>query len=128
MAALTPDVAAWVVAWILSCRLLLLSERWREEGEDGVEDDGYFTGETEPFIMDSSEEAIVVCPVEERDERDDLPPLDESVESTEVFKEDKLEMFLTEERFSVVDPRAVLKGRFELYMLYCVFGDAGAVI
>lgn len=87
------------------------------------EADGYLAGETDPFIMDSSEEAMVVCPVEERDERDVLPPLDDSVESTEVFKEDRLEMLLTEERLGVpvsvatVDPRAVLKGRLELYML-----------
>lgn len=85
------------------------------------EADGYFTGETDPFIMDSSEEAMVVCPVEERDERDVLPPLDESVESTEVLREDRLEMLLTEETLGVsvaiVDPRAVLKGRLELYML-----------
>lgn len=86
------------------------------------EEDGYLTGETDPFNVDNSEEAMVVCPVEERDERVDLPPLDESVES-EVFKEDMLEMFLTEERLSAVasvatvDPRAVLKGRLELYML-----------
>ena len=114
MAALTPEVAAWVVAWILSWRLLLLSERWREEGELGVEEEeGYLTGESDPFNVGNSEEAMVVCPAEERDERVDLPPLDESVESTEVFKEDKLEMFLTEERVSAaasaaaVDPRAV---------------------
>lgn len=85
------------------------------------EADGYFTGETDPFIMDNSEEAMVVCPVEEREERDVLPPLDESVESTEVFREDRLEMLLTEETLGVsvaiVDPRAVLKGRLELYML-----------
>lgn len=85
------------------------------------EEDGYLTGETDPFI--SSEEAMVVCPVEERDERDDLPPLDESVESTDVFKEDMLEMLLTEERLSApvsvatVEPSTVLKGRLELYML-----------
>lgn len=85
------------------------------------EDDGYLTGETDPFI--SSEEAMVVCPVEERDERDDLPPLDESVESTEVFKEDRLEMLLTVERLGApvsvgtVEPSTVLKGRLELYML-----------
>lgn len=87
------------------------------------EADGYLTGEADPFIMDNSEEAMVVCPVEERDERDVLPPLDDSVESTEVFKEDRLEMLLTEEILGVpvsvatVVPRAVLKGRFELYML-----------
>lgn len=87
------------------------------------EEDGYLTGETDPFIMESSEEAMVVCPVEERDERDVLPPLVESVESTEVFKEDRLEMLLTGERLgapasvAIVDPRAVLKGRLELYML-----------
>lgn len=85
------------------------------------EEDGYLTGETDPFI--SSEEAMVVCPVEERDESDDLPPLDESVESTEVFKEDRQEMLLTEEKLgapesdATVDSRAVLKGRLELYIL-----------
>lgn len=94
------------------------------------EEDGYFTGETDPFIMDNSEEAMVVWPVEERDEMDVLPPRDESVESTEVFKEDRLEMLLTEDRVcapasvTTVDPRAVLKGRLELYMLYDVIGDA----
>lgn len=77
------------------------------------EEDGYFTGETDPFIIDNSEEAMVVCPFEESDERDDLPPLDECVESTEVFKEDMLEMLLTEERLSapasvaIVDPRVL---------------------
>lgn len=87
------------------------------------EEDGYLTGETDPFIMDNSEEAMVVFPVEERDGREDLPPRDESVESTEVFKEDRLEMLLTGERLgapasvTTVDPRAVLKGRLELYML-----------
>lgn len=98
--------------------------RCREEGEDGVEeDDGYLTGDTDPFIMDNSEEAMVVCPAEERDERDVLPPLDESVESTEVFKEDRVEMLLTGDRLgtppsvAIVDPRAVLKDRLELYML-----------
>lgn len=61
------------------------------------EGDGYLTGETDPFIMDNSEEGMVVCPVEDRDGRDDRPPRDESVESTEVFKEDRLEMVLPDE-------------------------------
>lgn len=94
------------------------------------EEDGYLTGETEPFIMDNSEEAMVVCPAEERDERDDLPPLDDSVESIEVFKEDRLELVLTEERVDApasVDARTVLKGRLELYMFKVVFGDAGKI-
>lgn len=69
---------------------------------------------------------MVVWPVEERDDRDVLPPRDDSVESTEVFREDKLEMLLTGEWTASVDPRAVLKGRLELYMLYDVFGDAAA--
>lgn len=82
----------------------------REDGEDGVEEeDGYLTGETDPFIMDSSEEAMVVWPVEERDERDDLPPHEASVESADVFREDRLEMFLTEGgaggTVTAVDPR-----------------------
>ena len=85
------------------------------------EEDRYLTGETDPFI--SSEEAIVVCPVEERDETDDLPPLDESVESTEDFREDMLETLLTLEMLcapisvATVDPRAVIKGRLALYIL-----------
>lgn len=76
------------------------------------------TGETDPFII--SEEAMVVSPVEERDERDVLPPRDEGVESTEVFREDRLDMLLTEDRLctpvsvAAVDPREVLKGRLEL--------------
>lgn len=37
------------------------------------EEDGYLTGETDPFIIDSSEEAMVVWPADERDERGDLP-------------------------------------------------------
>lgn len=95
------------------------------------EGDGYLIGETDPF---SSEEAMVVCPVEDRDGRDVLPPLDESVESTEVFKEDRLDMLLPEEvlgppaSVTTVGPRGVLKGRLEVYMLYDVFGDVGAVI
>lgn len=92
------------------------------------EEDGYLTGETDPFIMDSSEEGMVVCPVEERDEWDDLPPLVESVESTAVFKDDRVEMLLGATVSATVDPRAVLKGRLELYMLYDVFGDDGVVI
>lgn len=98
------------------------------------EEDWYLTGETDPFIIDSSEEAMVVCPVEERDERDDLPPRDARVESMDVFIEDRLEMVLTDERggtpvsVTAVDPKAVLKGRVELYMLTVVFGDVGVVI
>lgn len=75
---------------------------------------------------------MVVCPVEERDEREDLPPLNESVESTEVFKDDRLEMLLTEERLvatasvATADPRT--KGMLELYMLYGIFGDAEALL
>ena len=97
------------------------------------EDDGYLTGDTDPFIMENSEDAMVVWPAEERDETDVLPPRDESVDSTGVFKEDILEMLLTEERVAAasvttVDPRAVLKGILELYMLYIVFGDSAAEI
>lgn len=87
------------------------------------EEDGYLTGEMDPFIIDSSEEATVVCPVEEREERDDLPPREQSVESMEVFKEARLDTLLTEERLGdpdsvpSVNPSAVLKGRLVLYML-----------
>lgn len=85
------------------------------------EEDGYLTGEPVPFI--SSAEAITVCPVEEKDVSEDIPPLNESVDSTEVFEEDKAGMLLTGERLdapisvATVDPRAALKGRLELYML-----------
>lgn len=80
--------------------------------------------------MENSVEGMVVWPVEEREEMDVLPPRDGSVDSAQVFKEDRLEMLLIEGRVAVaesvpaVDPREVLKGRLELYMLYVVFGDA----
>lgn len=109
IAALTLEVAAWVVAWILSCRLLLLSDSWRKDGEDGVEDDGCLTGEPEPFV--SSEDAVVVCPAEEREEGEDF---------AEVLKEDKLETLLPGESTGApasAAPRAVLKVRLEAYML-----------
>lgn len=103
-----------MVAWILSCRLLLLSDSWRKDGEDGVEeDDGCLTGEPEPFI--SSEDVMVVCPAEEREEGDDFPLLEESAESPELLKEDKLETLLTAPGSAV--PRAVLKVRLEVYRL-----------
>lgn len=113
-AALTLEVAAWVVAWILPCRLLLLSDSWRKDGEDGVEeDDGYLTGDPDPFIR--SEDAMVVCPVEEREEGEDFAPLEESVESAEVFREDKLETLLTDESMAEsAAPRAVLKPRLDM--------------
>lgn len=116
-AALTLEVAAWVVAWILSCRLLLLSDSWRKDGEDGVEeDDGYLTGDPDPVIR--SEGAMVVCPVEEREEGVDFPALEESVESAEVFREDKLEPLLRDESMAAsAAPRAVLKVRLEGYTL-----------
>lgn len=104
----------------------------REEGDEGVEDeDGYLTGESDPFIMDTSEGATVVCPAEERYERVDLPPRDDSVESTDVFKEDRLEMVFTDEvlgapeSVATTDARGVLKGRLEVYMFKFVLGDAG---
>lgn len=119
IAALTLEVAACVVAWILSCRLLLLSDSWRKDGDDGVEEEEeYLTGEPDPFI--SSEDAAVVCPVEEMDEGEDFPPLEESIESTEVFKEDMLETFLRDggmETPESVAPRADLKVRLDVYML-----------
>lgn len=82
------------------------------------EEEGYLTGDNDPFI--SSEEAIVVCPVDEREERDDLPPRDDSAVSTDVFS-DMLEMVLTEDRSGA--PVSDLKGR--LYMFKDVFGDVG---
>jgi hypothetical protein len=133
MAALALEVAAWVVAWILSWRLLLLSEKRREEGEDGEEeDDGNFTGDWDPFRVEKSEQAIVVCPVE-REETVDRPPWDARVESTELCIKDKLEMDLAAERdvdnasVVCVEPRTDLKGRPELYMFTDVFGDVGVL-
>lgn len=119
IAALTLEVAAWVVAWILSCRLPLLSDSWRKDGEDGVEeDDGGLTAEPEPFI--SSEDVMVVCPAEEREEGEDFPLLEESAGSPELLKEDKLETLLTDESMGApgsAAPRAVLKVRLEVYRL-----------
>lgn len=94
MAALRVDVAACVVAWILSWRLVLLSDRSRDEGEEGVEEeDGYLTGDIEPFIK--SEDVIVVCPPMEIEESGDLLIRDDNVGSTEVLSGEILEMVLT---------------------------------
>lgn len=94
MAALRVDVAACVVAWILSWRLVVLSDTSRDDGEEGVEEEeGYLTGEIEPFI--NSEDAIVVCPAVEIEESGDLPIRDDNVGSTDVFKGEIWEMFLT---------------------------------
>lgn len=96
MAALRVDVAACVVAWILSWRLVLLSDTRRDEGEEGVEEEeGNLTGDIEPFI--SSEDATVVCPIVEIEESGDLPIRDDNVGSTEVFSGEILEMLLTDD-------------------------------
>lgn len=92
------------------------------------EEDAYLTGETDPFIMDSSEEAMVVWPAEESDERGDLPVRGERESAG--FKEDR--PVLTEDRVGVpvsvttVEPSGVLYGRLELYMLYGAFGTGEA--
>lgn len=95
------------------------------------EDDGYFTGETDPFCVEKSEQAIVVCPFEEREEREDFPPWDASVDSTELCIKDKPERVLAEEAVPTsvvcVEPSTVLKGRPELYMFTGVFGDVGVL-
>lgn len=94
------------------------------------EDDGYLTGETDPFIIEKSEGGMVVCPDEDRDDIDVFPPRNETVDSTAVFREDRLEMLLTGERETpsasdkTVDPVEVLKGRLESYKLCDIFGDA----
>lgn len=93
MAALRVDVAACVVAWILSWRLVLLSDTSRDEGEEGVEEEeGYLTGDIELFI--NSEDAIVVCPVVETEESGDLLMRDD-IGSTEAFRGDILDVVLT---------------------------------
>lgn len=71
---------------------MLLSDTSREEGDEGVEEEeGYLTGDIEPFNI--SEEVIVVCPTVEIEERGDLP-IRVDVGSTEVFKGEILGMFL----------------------------------
>ena len=97
------------------------------------EDDGNFTGEADPFRLEKSEQAIVVCPFE-REETVDLPPeWDTSVESTEFCNKDKPERVLAAERdvdpasVVCVEPRTVLKGRPELYMFTDVLGDVGVL-
>lgn len=47
----------------------------------------------DPFS--SSDDGTVVCPAEEAEERDDLPPRKDSVESAQVFSDDRLLTFLT---------------------------------
>ena len=96
------------------------------------EDDGYFTGETDPFRVEKSEQPIVVCPFE-REETVDLPSWDTSVESTALCIKDKPERVLAAERdvdaasVVCVEPRTVLKGRPELYMFTDIFGDVGVL-
>lgn len=58
MVAVTLEVTACVVAWILSCKLLLRSDKIREEGEEEVEEEEYLTGESDPFIIDTSVEVM----------------------------------------------------------------------
>lgn len=48
----------------------------------------------------SSDDGTVVCPAEEGEERDDFPPLKDSVESTQVFRDDRLQTLLTGERLA----------------------------
>lgn len=48
----------------------------------------------------SSDDGTVVCPAEEGEDRDDLPPLKDSVESTQVFRDDRLQTVLTGERLA----------------------------
>lgn len=52
----------------------------------------------DPFS--SSDDGMVVCPAEEGEEMDDLPPLKDSVESTQVFRDDRLQTLLTGERLA----------------------------
>lgn len=62
-----------------------------EEEEEGrlIED---------PF--NSSDDGMVVCPAEEGEEPEDLPPLKDSVESMQVFRDDRLQTLLTGERLA----------------------------
>lgn len=97
------------------------------------EDDAYFTGDTDPFCMEKSEQAIVVCPFEEIEETEDFPPWDASVDSAGICINDKPESVFVEESNVVpasvvcVAPSTVLKGRLELYMFTDVFGDDGVL-
>lgn len=49
----------------------------------------------DPFS--SSDDGMVVCPAEEGEEMEDLPPLKDSVESMQVFRGDRLPTLLTGE-------------------------------
>lgn len=73
---------------------MLRSDTSRDDGEEGVEEEeGYLTGDMEPFI--NSEDAIVVCPMVEIEESGDLPIRDDNVGSTDVFSGEILGMLLT---------------------------------
>lgn len=85
------------------------------------EEEGYLTGDSEPFI--SSVEAVVVCPVMESEDSDDLPPRDDRVGSTGVFKGEMFEIFLTDD-LVLGAPVSDLYGR--LYMFN--FGDVGVEV
>lgn len=52
----------------------------------------------DPFS--SSDDGTVVWPAEDGEERDDLPPRKESVESTQVFRDERLPALLTGERLA----------------------------
>jgi len=96
------------------------------------EDDAYFTGDTDPFCVEKSEQAMVVCPFEEMEETEDFPPWDASVGSAGLCN-DKPEKVFVEASNVVpasvvcVAPSTVLKGRLELYMFTDVFGDDGVL-
>lgn len=73
---------------------MLLSDTSRDEGEEGVEEEeGYLTGDIEPFI--NSDDVIVVSPTVEIEESGVLPIRDDNVGSIEVFRGEILDMFLT---------------------------------
>lgn len=121
MAAVTLDVAACVVACILSCRLLVTPERIREGAGEG---DGYLMGETEPFSIVS--EAVTV---EDKEEVKSVP-LDADAASAEGLIVDKLDIVLTEggEVRAIEAASTDLNGKLELYIVTVDLGESGGVI
>lgn len=121
MAAVTLDVAACVVACILSCRLLVTPERIRGGAGEG---DGYLMGDTEPFSIVS--EALTV----EDKEEVKSAPLGADATSAQGLIADKLDIVLTGggEVGGIEAASTDLNGTLELYMDTVDLGESGGVI
>lgn len=124
MAAVTLDVAACVVACILSCRLLVTPERMRGEVGEHV---GYLTGEADPFSSDS-EAAKVDLAGEDKTEARGVP-FDAMLASIEDLIVDKFDIVRTEGGEALdAEVSMDLKGKLELYMFIDDLGESGGVI